>query len=111
MKTLAALIMIGAMAVPAFAATVTFKDVPVVDTNCSRKVMNNPDAHTRSCAIMCARSGYGVIVDGKYIKFDKKGNEEVLTELKASHQKNDLRVNVTGDVHGDHMTVHSVKLL
>lgn len=103
--------MLGAMAAPAFAATQTFKDVPVVDTNCSRKVASNPDAHTRTCALQCQGSGYGILENGKYIKFDQKGNQEILKQLKASHEKNHLRVNVTGDVQGDHMKVDSVKLL
>lgn len=111
MKTIAALIMLGAMAAPAFAATRTFKDVPVVDVNCSRKVAANPDAHTRACALACASSGYGILEHGKYIKFDQKGNQEFLKQLKASSETDHLRVNVKGNVHGNHMKVDSVKLL
>ena len=45
------------------------------------------------------------------MKFDKKGNEEVLSELKASVRKDHLRVDVAGDVEGDMLKVTSVKLL
>lgn len=111
MKTLATLIMLGAMAAPAFAATQTFKDVPVIDTKCSSSYMAHPDTHARSCAIACASSGYGIIDNGKFIKFDQKGNREVLKELKASHATDHLRVNVKGNVEGDEIQVQSVKLL
>lgn len=111
MKKLASLlILVGLGVVPALAAT-TYKDVPVVDQQCSRKVMSNPDMHTRSCALACARSGYGVIVNGKFLKFDAKGNQEILSELKASHEANHLRVNVTGKVEGSTLKVSSVHLL
>ena len=44
---------------PAFAAVETYKDVSVVDVNCSKKVAADPDSHTRACALKCAASGYG----------------------------------------------------
>lgn len=105
------LILAGLGVVPALAATTTFHDVPVVDQNCSRKVMAHPDTHTRSCVLMCAKSGFGIIENGKFIKFDAKGNEELLPQLKASHEKDHLRVNVTGTVKGDEIAVSSVHLL
>ena len=49
--------------------------------------------------------------DGKYLKFDRKGNDEILSELKASDRKDNLRVDVAGDVEGDMLKVTSVKLL
>lgn len=101
---------LGAM--PALAATQSFKDVSVVDVNCSKKVAANPDAHTRSCALACAKSGFGILTkDGQYLKFDAKGNREIKKELEASHEKDHLRVNVKGDVQGDTLMVSSVKLL
>lgn len=103
-------ILLGLTAVPALAAT-TFSDVSLVDVNCSKKAAANPDAHTRSCALACSGSGYGILENGKFLKFDANGNQEVLRELKASHEKDHLRVNVTGDVQGSTLKVASVKLL
>lgn len=112
MKLFTTLVLFGMLVLPAMAATESFKDVPVVDVNCSKKVAANPDSHTRTCAITCQKSGFGIITrDKQFLKFDSKGNEEILTELKASAKKDHLRVNVTGDVEGDTLKVASVKLL
>jgi hypothetical protein len=112
MKVLASILALGLLAAPALAATKTFTDVPVVDQNCSKKVAANPDAHTRDCALMCAKSGFGVITsDNQYLKFDDSGNKEIIKELKASSKKDHLRVDVEGDVQGDTLKVKSVKLL
>lgn len=112
MKKIATLLVLAGLGVvPAFAAT-SFHDVSLVDVNCSKKAAANPDAHTRSCALSCAKSGFGILTsDNHFLKFDANGNKEVLQELKASHETNHLRVNVKGDVKGDTLHVTSVKLL
>lgn len=112
MKVLVSLLALGLFAAPAFAATKTFTDVPVVDVSCSKKVAANPDAHTRSCALACQKSGFGIVTaDKQFLKFDAKGNEEIAKELKASKETDHLRVNVSGDVEGDTLKVASVKLM
>ena len=112
MKILASLLLAGLTATPALAATETFSDVSVVDVACSKKVAANPDAHTRDCALMCEKSGFGIVTaDKKFLKFDADGNAKVLTELKASDKKDHVRANVSGDVQGDTIKVTSVKLL
>ena len=112
MKILASLLLAGLTATPALAATETFKDVSVVDVACSKKVAANPDAHTRDCALMCEKSGFGIVTaDKKFLKFDADGNAKVLAELKASDKKDHVRANVSGDVQGDTIKVTSVKLL
>jgi hypothetical protein len=112
MKIVASLLMAGLLVTPALAATQTFNDVPVVDVACSKKVAADPDSHTRDCALMCEKSGYGIVTpDKKFLKFDADGNAKVLAALKASDKKDHLRVNVSGDVQGDTMKVTSVKLL
>ena len=112
MKILASLLLAGLTATPALAATETFKDVSVVAVACSKKVAADADAHTRDCALMCEKSGFGIVTaDKKFLKFDAEGNAKVLAELKASDKKDHLRVNVSGDVQGDTIKVTSVKLL
>jgi hypothetical protein len=106
------LAMLGLFALPTLAAAETYKDVPVVDVNCSAKAAAAPDSHTRACALKCEASGFGIITqDKKFIKFDAAGNKEITEALKASDKKDHLRVDVSGDVEGDTMKVRSIKLL
>ena len=112
MKKLSYLALLGLLALPAVASAETLNNVPVVDSNCSKKVADNPDSHTRACALKCEASGYGVITgDKKFLKFDAEGNKQVVAALKASDKKDHLRVDVTGDVDGETIKVASVKLL
>ena len=112
MRLLPLILLCSFCTLPTLAATETFKNVAVIDVNCHTKFTRDPDAHLRECAVKCSASGYGIFTqDGKYLKFDKKGNEEVLSELKASVRKDHLRVDVAGDVEGDMLKVTSVKLL
>jgi hypothetical protein len=106
------LVLLVFFTLPQIAAAETFKDAPLVDTNCSPKVADNPDAHTRACALKCAAAGYGIFTpEHKYLKFDAEGNKQITAALKASEKKDHLRVNVEGDVQGDTLKVTSVKLL
>ena len=112
MKVLASLLTVGLLVTPAFAAPKSFKNVSVVDVNCSSKVADNVDAHTRSCALKCAKSGFGIVTEDKqFLKFDADGNAKIIKELEKSKATDHLRVNVKGDVDGDMLKVESVKLL
>jgi hypothetical protein len=112
MHKISLFLMLGLLALPVMAATQTFKDVPVVDVNCSKKVADAPDTHTRECTLKCEASGYGVITsDKEFLKFDAAGNKEIAAELKSSAKKDHLRVDVTGNVQGDTIKVSSIKLL
>ena len=83
-----------------------------MDVNCSKKVAADPDSHTRSCALKCAASGYGIMTQDKhFLKFDAEGNTRIAEALKASDKKDHLRVDVSGDVQGDTLKVTSIKLL
>jgi len=108
-KAVSFVVLLGLGALPALAAT--YQNVSLVDVKCSKKAAANPDAHTRACALGCAKSGFGVLTsDGHFLKFDDNGNKEVLAELKATQKTDHLRVNVSGEVHGDTLAVSSVKL-
>ena len=112
MKKLAALaLFVGMSALPALAATETFKDASVIDVNCSTKAAANPDAHTKACALKCEKSGFGIYTsDKKFLKFDADGNKKVVDALQATDKKDHLRADVTGDVQGDTIKVSSFKL-
>lgn len=113
MKKIASLlILVGLGAFPAFAASASFQNVSLIDVSCSKKAAANPDAHTRACALACEKSGFGILTsDNQFLKFDAKGNREIANALKASQEKDHLRVNVTGEVKGDTLKVSSVSLL
>lgn len=70
---------------------------------------------TRQCALMssCQRSGYGVFTydSNKFLAFDPAGNRKALAIFKNSEKEDDFRVEVTGEVQGDHMKVASIRLL
>lgn len=111
-KLLAMVILLGFAAIPALAATESYQNVALLDVGCSKKAAASPDAHTRDCALMCAKSGFGIVTkDQRFLKFDSAGNAKILDELKASSKKDHLRVNVNGDVQGDTLKVNSVTLL
>jgi hypothetical protein len=112
MKKFASLAVLALFALPAFAASETFKDVLVVDVNCSRKVAADPDSHTRACALKCSESGFGIITkDKQFVRLDAAGNAQVIAALKASEKKDHLRADVSGEVQGDTLKVASIKLL
>ncbi len=113
MKKLAAtLVLLGLAALPALAANESYKNVSIIDSNCSAKAAADPDSHTRSCALQCAMSGFGILTsDKKFIKFDDAGNKKVEEALKASTKKDHLRADVSGELSGDTLKVTSFKLL
>ena len=89
----------------------TWKNVSVVDNNCAQKVKADPDAHTRSCALKCATSGFGIVTsDGQFLKLDSAGNEKVVSALQKSDKKDHLRVTVSGEKQGDTIKTSSVQL-
>src|ERR1700684_487166 len=81
----------------------------VVDVMCKGKDLAG---HTRSCALDCAKSGFGLVqADGRFLKFDESGNARTLSMLKKSSKEKDLKVKVSGTLDGDVIKVQSVELL
>ena len=106
-----ALLAAAALALPAAAAAESWKNVSLVDQNCEKKVRDNPDAHTRACALQCAKSGYGILTaEGSYLKLDEAGSQKALAALQASDRKDHLRVDVAGEREGDSVKVASIAL-
>jgi len=76
----------------------TWKNVRLVDSNCSAEVKTTPDQHTRQCALSCAKSGFGVLTaNGSYLKLDDAGNAKALAALRATKKTGHLRATVSGD--------------
>jgi hypothetical protein len=93
------------------AAAETWSNVSLIDTMCSVSAKAKPDAHTRACALQCARSGFGIVAaDGSYLKFDDNGNSKVLAALKATKKTDHLRVSVTGERTGDTIKVSTLRI-
>lgn len=89
----------------------TWKAVPLVDVGCSAKAKAKPDAHTRDCALACAKTGFGIVTpDGEFLKLDAKGNEQAIDALKSTTKSDHLRVTVNGTHKGDTIQVTSLTL-
>jgi len=85
-------LMVMAMALPVFAAAETWSNVSIVDTQCSTNAKADPDSHTLSCALACAKSGFGILdKSGNYLKFDAAGNAKAMKLLQSSSKKDHLR--------------------
>jgi hypothetical protein len=115
MRALQAALLLAAVGSIASAAQV---EGVLMDKMCSAKAVSGGQAaakeHTRQCALMppCQQSGYGVFTaDNKFLTFDEAGNAQALKALQASKKKDDLKVQVTGDVQGDTIKVTNLKLL
>ena len=101
------LLYLGLMAV-AVASAETFSGT-VVDVMCKGKDLSS---HTRSCALDCAKSGFGLVqADGKFLKLDESGNARTLALLKKSTKDKDLKMKVTGTLDGEMIKVQAVELL
>lgn len=89
----------------------------VIDQMCGEKIASKDDAmtkaakHKRECAMSddCSASGYGVISDGKWYKFDGMGDKKAVALLKKSHKKDNLMVEVSGKQDGTTFAVSSIK--
>lgn len=60
----------------------------------------------------CKASGYGVFtLDNRYLTFDSAGNEKAEAALEKTDKKDDLKVEVSGEIEGDIIKVKSLRLL
>ncbi len=104
-------VLLAMFVTPLLCSAETWNDASIVDANCSAKVKDNPDAHTRDCAMQCAKSGFGILTaDGTFLKFDSYGNDQAAAALKASQAKDHLRATVTGERDGNMIKVKSLKM-
>lgn len=110
MKKIFLALLILALALPLSAQT--WKNAPLMDADCSGETskLENPDNHSRGCALKCADSGYGIVVDKNFVKFDAKGNELAKAALEKSDKKNHLRVTVDGELKDGTIAVTSLAL-
>ena len=91
----------------------------LVDKMCATSMAKKPHdeamakaaKHTKSCALeeSCLDSGFGLMSDGKWYKFDDAGDKKAEAWLKKTDKKSDLYVEVTGTHDGDIFKVTSLK--
>lgn len=109
------LVLLAAVALSAFAAETKVQG-HLVDLACAAEEGQKPGfgaKHSKDCLQMpeCVRSGYGVLTeDKKVIKFDAAGNEKAKQFIADLKQAKDIKVNVTGSVNGDNITVTKIEL-
>ena len=110
------LVLLAAMALSAFAAPTKIRGY-LVDIACADEEGQKPGfgaKHTKDCLLMpeCIKSGYGVLTDDmKVYKFDKAGNAEAKKFIHSLKKEKDIKVDVTGTVTGETMTVTKIELL
>ena len=111
MKKTALVILALALALPLSAET--WKNVSLMDAGCAGKAekLAKPEAHTRACALKCEKSGYGAVLNGKFVKFDAKGNDLAKKALQKSDKKDHLRATVDGEMKNGVIHVSSLKLM
>ena len=99
----------------AFAATVPPASAAewrghLMDTMCAADKLDQAPAHTAECMKRCQGSGFGLVsADGRYVRFDEKGNALALAALEKSERKQDLRVTVEGELRGSTIRVATIR--
>jgi ABC-type oligopeptide transport system substrate-binding subunit len=101
MKKFLVVLLAVALATPL--AAETWKGAALVDAGCASKaaVTEHSENHPTACALRCGKSGYGILVDGKFVKFDEKGNELAAAALKKTDKKDHLTVTIEGEKTAD----------
>jgi hypothetical protein len=84
----------------------------LVDVSCATKHAGEEgfaEGHDKDCLEMCAKSGYGVLTsEGKFVKFDDDGNKKAESFIKSSENEAGWKVEVTGKLSGEKMSVESI---
>ena len=111
MKKFALGLLTVALALPLSAAT--WKDVSLMDAGCAthKEKTDKPDEHTKMCATRCGeKGGFGAIIDGKFVKFDAKGDELTTAALKKTEKNDHLRADITGEMKDGKINVTSLEV-
>jgi len=75
-----------------------------------KKATEKAKKHTKECALEenCKASGYGLIMDGKFHKFDESGDKLAVSYLMKTKRESNLVVQVKGTMDGDNINVASL---
>jgi hypothetical protein len=109
------LLLLAAAAISAVAAETQVQG-HLVDLACAREEGQKPGfgaKHSKMCLQMpeCQKSGYGVLTDDKkVIRFDAASNEKAKKFIADLTKDKDIKVNVTGTMNGDRLSVNKIEL-
>jgi hypothetical protein len=91
----------------------------LVDKMCGVKMAKLDEAkatekamkHSKDCALedMCSEGGYGILSDGKFIKFDDNGDKLAAAYFNKSAKEQNFLVDVEGTMAGDVFKVKNIK--
>ena len=86
----------------------------LADTKCGTAVAGDSAkaaGHKVACALApsCKASGFGIIADGKFYRFDDAGNKQALALLKATEKESALKVRVEGHFEEELIKVSAMK--
>ena len=86
----------------------------LADTKCGTAIAGDSAkaaGHKVACALApsCKASGFGIIADGKFYRFDAAGNKQALALLKATEKESALKVRVEGHFEEDLIKVSAVE--
>ena len=76
----------------------------LMDATCGQRLADSPEeaaSHLVSCSLResCVTAGFGVLIEGKFYKFDKMGDKLALMIFQSTDKKANVRVRV--DAHFD----------
>lgn len=86
----------------------------LVDAKCGTEIAEDADkvaAHPNSCSLTSRESGYGIVSEGKFFKFDDYGNTQALLLLKVTERTSNLKVRVGGHFEGDLIKVGEIETI
>jgi len=95
---------------PMVVLAASWENVPLVDRTCADTAKDAPDDHPRDCLLQCASSGYEILDHGTWVALDEAGDEKAVAALKATHRKDHIRVDVTGERTGSVIHVTSLAI-
>jgi hypothetical protein len=96
--------------------TVTMKGY-VLDKMCGEGMVKKGNAmqkaagHSKDCALSenCAASGFGIISDGKWVKFTEGTDKDAKAALEKSKRAKGMYYEVSGTMEGDQLALASIK--
>ena len=110
LRLLFASMLLAVVAVGASAQDTAIKTTgTLIDVMCGAEATQaDADAHTPECALMthCLASGFGIMIDGKFHKFDAEGNK-LAADLFRTTKKKD---HITATVEGTELADGSIKV-
>jgi hypothetical protein len=89
----------------------------LMDASCGAALSGKPTAearaarHTKACALNeeCAASGYGIMAEGKWVKFDARGDSLAKKAITASRRERGHYFEVTGVMRAERLAVQLLK--